>query len=281
MRRFLLLFSLWLLGHTIAMAQVRSVSGKVTDASGNPVPFASVKILNTQSGVNADENGNFVISAKPGDKLIITSVDFESKTVTVPGNGALRVSINKADKSLSEVVVTTALGVKRQARELGYATAQIKAAQLTQAAVTNTATGLAAKISGVDIRLADNGVNPQVKVTFRGSRSIEGNNAALVVVDGVPVDQSYLANLNPSDIEDVTVLKGANAAALYGMAASNGVMIMSTKKGKESSPSIMAIRSVGNRSPISRNYSLSIADMAAKAPVRIMTLPITTARIIS
>jgi TonB-linked SusC/RagA family outer membrane protein len=216
----------------MAIAQVRSVSGKVTDASGNPVPFASVKIVNSQSGVNADENGNFTINAKPGDKLIITSIDFAAKTVTVPVNGPLRISISKTDKSLSEVIVTTALGVKRQARELGYATTSIKTAQLTQAAVVNPATGLAAKISGVDIRLADNGVNPQVKVTFRGSRSITGNNAALVVLDGVPVDQTYLSNLNPNDIDDITILKGANAAALYGMAASNGVMSISTKRGK-------------------------------------------------
>ena len=96
----------------------------------------------------------------------------------------------------------------------------------------NPANGLAAKVSGVDIRLTDNGINPQVKVTFRGSRSINGNNTALVVVDGVPVEQTYLPNLNPTDIEDITILKGSNAAALYGMAASNGVMNITTKKGK-------------------------------------------------
>src|SRR6202789_4130670 len=138
----------------------------------------------------------------------------------------------RVSESLSEVVVTTALGIKRQARELGDATAQIKASELNQAAVINPATGLAAKVSGVDIRLADNGVNPQVKVTFRGSRSITGDNSALIVVDGVPVDQSYLANLNPSDIQDVTILKGSNAAGLYGIAAANGVMLITTKKGK-------------------------------------------------
>src|SRR6202012_4040129 len=89
-----------------------------------------------------------------------------------------------------------------------------------------------AKVSGVDIRTSDNGVNPQVKVNFRGNRSIEGNNEALIVVDGVPVDGTYLANLNPTDISDITILKGSNAAALYGMEASNGVMAITTKKGK-------------------------------------------------
>ena len=131
---------------------------------------------------------------------------------------------------MSEVVVT-ALGIRRQSKELGYATTAIKSSQLNQAAVVNPANGLSAKVSGVDIRLSDNGVNPQVKVTFRGSRSIEGNNTALVIVDGVPVDQTYLNNLNPTDIENITILKGSNAAALYGMYASNGVMNIGTKKG--------------------------------------------------
>ena len=135
-------------------------------------------------------------------------------------------------RALSEVVVT-ALGVRRQSKELGYATTSIRSGTLNQADVINPANGLSAKVSGVDIRLTDNGINPQVKVTFRGSRSINGNtNSALIVIDGVPVDQNYLPNLNPNDIDDVTILKGSNAAALYGMAASNGVMNITTKKGR-------------------------------------------------
>ena len=129
-------------------------------------------------------------------------------------------------------MVVTALGVRRQAKELGYATTSIRSGTLNQADVINPANGLSAKVSGVDIRLTDNGINPQVKVTFRGSRSINGNNTALIVIDGVPVDQNYLPNLNPNDIDDVTILKGSNAAALYGMAASNGVMNITTKKGR-------------------------------------------------
>jgi TonB-linked SusC/RagA family outer membrane protein len=229
--RYVFYLSCCLFFSTVAMAQTHKVSGTVTDADGQPIGGASVLIKGTQQGTTSGNDGSFSISANPTDVLVISSVDFSPYTVKVGAKSSVSVKLAKANSQLSEVVVT-ALGIKRQAKELGYSTTAVKSSQLTQAAVVNTATGLAAKISGVDIRLADNGVNPQVKVTFRGTRSISGNNEALIVVDGVPVDQSYLANLNPTDIEDVTILKGANASALYGTAASNGVMIITTKKGK-------------------------------------------------
>lgn len=215
------------------MAQTRVISGRITDNAGAPVPFATLQIRGSKVSAVADADGKFSIKANTGDVLVISSAGVDRREIKVDAvSSDLPIVVNRVSQNLSEVFVTTALGIKRQARELGYATTQIRSAQLNQAAVINPATGLAAKVSGVDIRLADNGVNPQVKVTFRGSRSIGGNNAALVIVDGVPVDQSYLANLNPNDIEDVTILKGSNAAALYGMSASNGVMIMTTKRGK-------------------------------------------------
>jgi TonB-linked SusC/RagA family outer membrane protein len=233
MRKLLLLLCIWCSGLVVAHAQTRDVTGKVTDNTGAPVPYATVQVKGGHAVVVADAEGNFTIKAAQGDILVISSSGITKKEVTVGSSTkVLTIGVTRVSESLSEVVVTTALGIKRQAKELGYATAQIKTAELNQAAVINPATGLAAKVSGVDIRLADNGVNPQVKVTFRGSRSIEGNNEALIVVDGVPVDQTYLPNVNPNDIEDVTILKGANAAALYGMAASNGVMLITTKKGR-------------------------------------------------
>jgi TonB-linked SusC/RagA family outer membrane protein len=216
-----------------AIAQVRQVTGKITDSQGQPVAFATVRIKGVKSGVSADADGNFSIRATTGQILLVSGASITPKEIPVNETAYYNVTVLRSNTTLNEVVVT-ALGVRRQAKELGYATTAIKTAQLNQAAVVNPATGLAAKVSGVDIRLADNGINPQVKVTFRGSRSIEGNNAALVIVDGVPVDQTYLANLNPYDIEDITILKGSNAAALYGMAASNGVMNITTRKGRGS-----------------------------------------------
>jgi TonB-linked SusC/RagA family outer membrane protein len=233
MGKLLLLLSIWLGCLTVANAQTRVITGRVTDNSGTAVPFATIQVKGSRITAIADVDGKFSIKASAGDVLVISSSGVTSKEVKIENSlSNFDVSVTRVTQNLAEVVVTTALGVRRQARELGYATTTIKSSQLNQAAVVNPATGLAAKVSGVDIRLSDNGVNPQVKVTFRGSRSIEGNNAALIVVDGVPVEQSYLANLNPNDIEDATILKGSNAAALYGMAASNGVMLITTKKGK-------------------------------------------------
>ena len=233
MRKLLLLLCAWLGFMTVTQAQTRVITGRVTDSSGMAVPAATVRLKGTKVASVADGEGKFSIKAATGDVLIISSSGMSTREVKVGAEtNNVNVLITYQSQNLSEVTVTTALGIKRQARELGYATTQIKSAELNQAAVVNPATGLAAKVSGVDVRLADNGVNPQVKVTFRGSRSIEGNNEALIVIDGVPVDASYLPNLNPNDIDDVTILKGANAAALYGMAASNGVMSITTKKGR-------------------------------------------------
>jgi TonB-linked SusC/RagA family outer membrane protein len=232
-RKLMLFLGILLGGITVSQAQTATITGRITDSAGNVVPAATVRIKGTRTASVADNEGKFSIKAAAGDVLVFSSSGVATKEVRVKaGVNNLDVHVGYATQNLAEVTVTTALGVKRQARELGYSTAQIKAAELTQAAPINAATGLAAKVSGVDIRLADNGVNPQVKVTFRGNRSIEGSNSALIVVDGVPVDGSYLANLNPSDIADITILKGSNAAALYGMAASNGVMSVTTKKGK-------------------------------------------------
>ena len=213
------------------MAQTHKITGVITDKSGQPIPGASIVIKGTKLGTTADNAGNFSLDVTSSDVLVISAVNFSSYSVKVGSQSSFSVKLVEASSQLTEVVVT-ALGIRRQAKELGYATTSIKASQLNQAAVVNPATGLSAKVSGVDIRQTDNGVNPQVKVTFRGNRSLTGNNSAAIVVDGVPVDQTYLANINPSDIADITILKGSNASGLYGIDASNGVMIITTKKGK-------------------------------------------------
>jgi TonB-linked SusC/RagA family outer membrane protein len=231
MRQFAALFVMLFLSVAVAFAQDQ-VKGKVAGLKdGVPLAGISVKVRGTNMGTSTGSDGSFVLTVSSSDVMLeFSGAGFLPKTVEVKAGETISVSLELETKILSDVVVTTALGIKRQSRELGYSTATVKSEQLNQAAVINPATGLAAKVSGVDIRLADNGVNPQVKVTFRGSRSITGNNTALIVVDGVPVDQTYLANLNPSDIQDVTILKGPSAAALYGIDASNGVMVITTKK---------------------------------------------------
>jgi len=219
-----------LLVSMLAVAQTRPITGRVVDEGGQPISGASIIIKGTSNGTSADANGDFRIDAKTGDVLVVSSVGIPQREVTVTSTSKLTISLARQSQNLSEVVVT-ALGIRRQPKELGYSTARINTAELTQARVTNLAAGLAGKASGVDIRLTNNSVNPQVKITLRGSRSIMGNNTALVIVDGNPVDQSYVAALNPDDIESVNILKGSNAAALYGKEAANGVMILTTKHG--------------------------------------------------
>jgi len=147
--------------------------------------------------------------------------------------GVVSNSAPAGQTQLAEVVVTGALGIKTQARQLGYATATVDNKLLTQAKPTNIATGLEGKVSGLQVNTADNGVNPSTRIVLRGNRSITGNNQPLLVVDGVPIEDNYYLNtINPNDVQDVTVLKGAVSSAIYGSRASNGVMVITTKKGK-------------------------------------------------
>ncbi len=237
MRRFLSLFIMLMLCGGLAFAQNRVVSGKVTNSDGSPVSFATVKVRGTPTGLSADVNGAYSIKVKDGDVLEISGAGYETQRVTIRSNTSVFDVQLRSNVSLSEVVVT-ALGIKRQSKELGYATTTVKTEELTQAKVTNIATGLAAKVSGLQINLTNNGVKPETRITLRGNRSILGNNQALLVVDDVQLPISYISSLNPNDVDNVTVLKGASASALYGSDASNGVIIVTTKKGVRGKPVI-------------------------------------------
>lgn len=220
-----------LLCTTISFAQSKVITGRVTDDKGNPVAFATIKVKKS-GGVStaADANGKYTIKANQGDVIVISSATTESREITVSSANVLDVTVALKETQLKEVVVT-ALGIQRQSKGIGIAVDKIKNEDLTRGKVTNLASGLSSKVSGLDIRLTDNGVNPTVKITLRGNRSLTGNNTALIILDGVPVAQNYVATLNPNDVDNVTILKGANAAALYGKDASNGVLIITTKKG--------------------------------------------------
>ena len=128
--------------------------------------------------------------------------------------------------------------LKRQAKELGVATAPVSDQQLTQVGSSNVVNGLTAKVSGLQINTVNNGVNPETRITLRGNRHFLASNQALIVLDGVPVSAGYLNSINPNDIESVNVLKGASAAALYGNDASNGVLVVSTRRGSGNVPVI-------------------------------------------
>jgi TonB-linked SusC/RagA family outer membrane protein len=234
----------------IAFAQ-KTITGRVSNEKGDPVPFASVKLKGTKLGTSADENGQFRIQARPGDVLQITSSGVEPKEISVGDDAVIFITMNsKANTQLNEIIVT-ALGVRRQPRELGVSTATIKADELTQAKITNLATGLSAKVAGLQVNLVNNGINPDVRIVSRGNHSLQGNNQVLIVVDGIPVSSSFLNSINPNDVENVTLLKGPGASALYGIEAANGVMQVTTKKGKKGAKPIIKFTSTTQLETIS------------------------------
>lgn len=238
MRKIVGLLTFLLLTTLVAFSQGK-ISGSVRDQNGDPVPFATVNVKGTKVSVAADANANFSIPAKAGDVLTVSAVGVQAAEVTVGSSPSVSVIMTRTSGNISDVMVTTALGVQRQAKQLGYSTTKINNKELTQARVTNVATGLAGKVSGLQVNLVNNGVNPDVRIVLRGNRSITGNNQALLVVDGVPIDDpNYINKINPEDIDNVSILKGAVAAAIYGSKASNGVLIISTKHGTRGKASL-------------------------------------------
>ena len=237
MRKILSLLAVLVLCSVLAFAQTRVVTGQVKDEVGEPVPFSSVTIKGSNRGTTTDASGNFRIEAASGDILVISAVGLTPREFTVGSANTYNVSLLKSG-NLQEVVVTTALGVKKRPKEIGYANATVQAEQLTNGKSPQLAQALSGKVSGLTITNANNSVNPAVKVTLRGFRSMTGNNDALIVLDGVPVPQNALSYINPNDIADVTVLKGGQAATLYGSDGVNGAILINTKKGSRGKPLI-------------------------------------------
>ena len=239
MRKVLAFMVLLLFVAAPAFAQSRKISGRVVNEKGDPVSYATIKIKGSKSGVIADDGGNFTLVIKGSNiSLVVSATDAETKEVPVGSEDKITITVKAKSNELAAVVVT-ALGIKREAKSLGYATAQIGAKDLSESQPVNAANGLTGKVSGLTVQLTSSGVNPDnLRITLRGNRSFLGNNQALIVVDGVPVDNTYLAQINPADIESVNVLKGATAAALYGSQASNGVLIVTTKAGRRGKASV-------------------------------------------
>lgn len=214
-------------------AQDRSLSGRVTDrTNGQGLPGATVLVKGTTVGASTNADGSFTLSVpSTATTLTISSIGYTSVDQPIGSDATFNVALASDVKQLGEVVVTGALGIQRQQQQVGYATATLDSKELTQARVTNVANGLAGKVSGLQVQTLNNGVNQAPRVTLRGSRSLTGNNEALIVIDGVISTNDVLGALNPDDIASIDVLKGANAAALYGSQASNGALIITTKKG--------------------------------------------------
>lgn len=226
------------------------ITGTVKESTGEPIAGATVYIKGTKIATQTSADGKFAITAKLGDILVITYISFDTKEVTVGTDSNLSIVLSASSKGLNEVVVT-ALGIKRSEKSLTYTTQSVSGSALTDVKTDNLMNAVNGKIAGVTISPSASGVGGSAKVILRGNRSAAGNNQPLYVIDGVPIsngsnannqpNDTYggtpdggdgISNLNPDDIESLTVLKGASAAALYGSQAANGVIVITTKKGK-------------------------------------------------
>ena len=225
------LLLLMLVLSVLAFAQ-RAVTGRILDAQGNPVPFASISVKGTNKGVAANESGRFTIQASPNSTLVVSATGFQATEFRIGEQTDVSISLSGQQANLNEVVVTTALGIKRRPKELGYSATNVSTEELTVGRSPQVAAGLSGKVSGLAIFNVDNSVDPQTKIVLRGYRSLTGSNDALIVIDGIPnTSQSVLSLLNPNDIESITILKGGQAATLYGSQGVNGAVVITTKKG--------------------------------------------------
>jgi TonB-linked SusC/RagA family outer membrane protein len=211
----------------LSFAQEKTVTGVVSDSSG-PLPGANVVVQGSKTGTQTDVDGKYSIKAKAGDVLVFSFVGMTETTAKVGASNTVNVKMQDGVK-LEEVIVG-AMGIKRTKDATVSAQKQIGAAELTQANNPNAVSALAGKVSGLTISSIVNGVSPTLKIVLRGSRSITGNNEALVVIDNVISTATILQLLPPDAIENVNVIKGAQGAALYGAQGVNGVIIVTTKK---------------------------------------------------
>ncbi len=235
MRKIVSLFFVMMLTTVVAWSQARSVSGKVSDQNGEPVANATVNIKGTTTATAAGADGIFKIQAKTGDVLVVSAINFQSVEVKVGSESYFTISITRTANELTSVVVTTALGIQRQAKELGYSTTKVSGKDLVQAKPISVVNGLTGKVSGLQINTVNNGLFAPTRVVLRGNRSLTGNNQPLYVVDGA-IFYNDISTLNPEDISDITVLKGSSASAIYGSDASNGVILITTKHGVKGRP---------------------------------------------
>ncbi len=222
------------------------IRGKVTDAKGESLIGVSVLIKGTSRGTVSDVNGSYQVDTDDKNQILVFSfVGYEKKEVTTGNESVINITLLEDTQNLSEVVVT-ALGIKRDKRALGYSVQEINGDALSTAKEANLANSLAGKMAGVQVTRSANGAGGSSKVVIRGSNSLVGNSQPLYVIDGIPIDNSNpnapsrwggidygdgISNINPEDVESISVLKGPNAAALYGQRGSNGVVLITTKTG--------------------------------------------------
>lgn len=253
----------------IAFSQTREVTGTVTDVSGTPVPGATITIKKTRIGTSAGPDGKYKIMAPVNAVLVISGVGFDAREVSTGNQSTVSVALTVSNNALNEVVVT-ALGIKRDKRTLTYSTQEVKGSSLVDAKQDNLVNALAGKVAGVQITNSSGMPGSSARIVIRGASSLTGDNQALLVIDGIPMDNSEAGNpdgslgaggttnrasdIDPNIIESINVLKGSAATALYGSAAARGAVIITTKNGmgagKSGKPSLSFSSSYSFENPI-------------------------------
>lgn len=233
--------------------QTKKLKGKVTDDSGNTMPGVTVFIKGTSNGTTTNMDGNYEINVNPGTTIVFSFVGMESQEVIYSGEDKLNIILRPDALEVEEVVVT-ALGIRREEKSLTYATQEVSGEELMKVKDANVMGGLQGKMSGLIITKNTSGAGGSTKVLLRGNKSIQGLSQPLYVIDGVPMLNKVegqitgifggrdggdgLSQMNPEDVESITVLKGATASALYGSQGANGVILITTKQGKAGQPKI-------------------------------------------
>ena len=243
---FLLFFS--------AASYAQTVSGTITGSNQQPLSGATVQVKNTKKATTTNDAGYFQINASGKDVLVFSSVGFTTLEETVNGRNSITVSLDASSQNLNEVVVT-ALGIRRETKRLGYSTATVNTDQITTTRSTNVGNSLEGKVAGLNVSPPAGGPGGSSKIRIRGQSSFKGDNSPLIIVNGIPMNNTSISgggsngngtgnptggssdqgdglqSINQDDIESMTVLKGAAAAALYGFRAKDGVIIITTKTG--------------------------------------------------
>ena len=230
------------------------VTGTIVDNTGEPVIGATIRVKDSQNGTTTDLDGKFEIMTHKGATLIVSYIGMNTEEVKVTGDAPLNITL-KAEAHQIEEVVVTALGIKRSEKALSYNVQKVGGENLTTVKNPNFMNSLAGKVAGVNINASSTGMGGAARVVMRGPKSITRSNQALYVIDGVPINNTSqgeisggafssqpgsegIADINPEDIESISVLSGPAAAALYGSAAAQGVIMITTKKGKEGKVSV-------------------------------------------
>lgn len=242
------------------------VTGRVVDPAGEPLIGATIMVEGTKDGTVTDIDGNFTINTTSKAKLVISYVGYTAQTILVGDKTTIDVTLKEVANTMNEVVVT-ALGIKRAEKALSYNVQSVGSNELTRNKDANFVNSLNGKVAGVNISKSSSGVGGATRVIMRGAKSIEGDNNVLYVIDGIPifnfsggrdsgimgegrVSSEGIADLNPEDIESISVLAGPSAAALYGSNAANGAILITTKKGKEGRVDISFSSSADFSSPL-------------------------------